>query len=359
MISIPQFREVDFQDPNLLGEGNLPSSGLYSSTFRLADVLQMLPGQANHAGAIFHKKNVLELTDTEYFYRATCSRSGLARLLCRFFSSISKHENVVRVRTTLGLFELFNERLGVFVRFFPQSRAGRAHHLAGMDFDGVKKFAQGMFRLSDTSFRLALHRDAMEDERWQSAANQDAALDLFMMTPALDPHCIRFASPDDANKLRNKRAFAQLLMNSFLRLAAEWDEEPFPQFGLFKTVITQSSDSIFVHPDSVKLLSEAFWGLAPWPILRKWKGDSSLLGRWADFQEMEQDFIADWVGRHVRVRARLSALVEQHDVRYVAVLTSIALLVSMNCSITLTFSVESPRLWIEILSSPDAEIYIG
>jgi hypothetical protein len=320
----------------------------------------MLPGQVNHAGAIFHIRNVLELTETEYLYRATCSQSGLARLICRFFSSISEHENVVRIRTTLGLFELRNERLGVFVHFLPQSRAAQAHPLAGTDFYGITRFAQGMFRLSDQAFGLAVGRDAAERERWQFAANQEATLDLFMMTPALDhPHCIRFTSPEDINKLRNKRTVAQLLMNSFLRLAAEQTEEPFPQFELFTTVITQSADAIFSTRDAVQVLSEAFWGACTMVYPEEMERRLRITRAMADFQEIEQDFIADSVGRSTRVRAKLIALAEQHDVRYVAVLTSIALIVSMNCSVTLSLSLESPQLWINILSSPDAGVYIA
>jgi hypothetical protein len=159
----------------------------------------------------------------------------------------------------LGLFKLRNKRLGVFVHFLPQSRAAQAHPLAGTDFYGITRFAQGMFRLSDQAFGLAVGRDAAERERWQFVANQKATLNLFMITPTLDyPYCIWFTSPEDINKLRNKRTVAQLLINSFLCLTAEQTEEPFPQFELFTTVITQSADAIFSTCNAVQVLSKAF-----------------------------------------------------------------------------------------------------
>lgn len=360
VVSIPQFREADFLDLNFLGEDNLPQSEFRSSTFRLADVLKILPGQPRHSSAMFRKRSVLELSESEYLYRAKCSRSGLARLICRFFCSIQRHENVVKVYTTLGLFELHDKRLGMIVHYFPQSRAIQAHPFAGEDFVSVIRFAQGMFRLGDQAMRLAFDQDATVREPWQLAANQHATLDLFMMTPALDhPHCIRFASQDDISKLRNKRTVAQIVMNSFLRIAAEQTEEPFPGFGLLTTVITQSADGIFSTLTAVPVLSEAVLGACTIAYPEEMERKIKITRAMADYQEMEQDFIAESIGRPAAIRARLRDLTEQYEIRYVTVLTAIALLVSMNCSVVLSLSVESPQLWIDILSALDEEVYVA
>jgi hypothetical protein len=149
VVSIPTFREANFHDTSLLDEGNLTLSGFYSSsTFHLADVLQILPGQTRNTGTIFLHRSVLQPTNFQHLYCAPCSRIGLARLICRFFSSISEHGNVIRIRTTLGLFELYNERLGIFVHFSPEACADQKHPLAQNHFDNVKRFAQGSFDLA-------------------------------------------------------------------------------------------------------------------------------------------------------------------------------------------------------------------
>jgi hypothetical protein len=79
----------------------------------------------------------------------------------------------------------------------------------------------------------------------------------------------------------------------------------------------------------------------------------------ADFREMEQDYIANPVGRLSKVRTRLDSLAKQYGMQYVAILVSIALISSMNCSVILSLSIESPRLWIEIVSPPDADVYVA
>lgn len=157
-----------------------PLSGLYSSsTFRLVDVLQILAGQARYTGTNFVNKTVLQLTNFQHQYCAPRSPIGLARLICRFFSSISENGNVITARVTIDLFELCSERLGTIVRFFPEARANQANLLARDHFDNVKGFVQGKFRLSKQSYQLGFHQNGPEDTRRQSVAVEEAPLIFF------------------------------------------------------------------------------------------------------------------------------------------------------------------------------------
>lgn len=78
-----------------------------------------------------------------------------------------------------------------------------------------------------------------------------------------------------------------------------------------------------------------------------------------DFREMLQNFSAQPFSRLSSVRAELDQLLQRKELAYVCVIVGIGLLASMNCSILLSLSVPSPRLWLDILSVPNSNVYVA
>lgn len=165
VMSIPHFRESNFQEFDHSG-----ISTLHSSTFRLADFLNMLPGQENHSRATFEVFTVAQLANSHHPYSSQCSQLGLAKLVCRFFNSMSGEGDCIRIRTTIGLFNLQREEIGIVVHFLTQNRAMQCHPLTQADFDIVRKSAQGKIRPSEPAFELVYNRNGAEDARWKSTS---------------------------------------------------------------------------------------------------------------------------------------------------------------------------------------------
>jgi hypothetical protein len=255
VILVPYFQPKNFQYFRAWRESNFQSS-----TFRLADLLEMLPGQVNHERAIFQVRELRELRDHEYPYKARCLKLGLATFICRHFHSLEAQEGRVDIRTTIGMFKIFSHGTGVVISFLPRNRAPTTHQLAAGDFQSIQRFAQGQVRLSPLSFELAYHREAAENELWIKAA-----IDLVILTPGLDhPQCIRFTTQRELEILETSREICKAVIRIFIRLVEDKSLEgieAFEQWEVVMPVFQQSRDADFVHPDSPKVISEACQGI--------------------------------------------------------------------------------------------------
>lgn len=176
VVSVPSFRESDFCEITPDANSHHSRSSFISSTFNLAELLEILPGQRRHTQAQFEDKSINDLGPPEQPYRCKCTRLGLTRLICRFFSSVSQHHDVTRIRTSVGRFTLQSEGFRTLVRFFPFEQADHApaHRLSNDDFDAVRRSAQGKLRLTPASYQIMRKQEhGSEDDLWINATLDD------------------------------------------------------------------------------------------------------------------------------------------------------------------------------------------
>jgi hypothetical protein len=152
-VSVPYFRLENFQCFRSWREGSLRSS-----TFRLADLLEMLPGQINHDLSTFKLKELREISEHDQTqpYLASCSGWGLAGFICRHFHSFATELGFIVIRTTVSMFKLSPRGSNVVIYLFPCDRVADTHQLASENFQGVRRFAQGQVRLSSVAVEMTL-----------------------------------------------------------------------------------------------------------------------------------------------------------------------------------------------------------
>jgi hypothetical protein len=352
VISIPHFLPENF-----LQFGSWRESNFRSSTFRLAHLLEMLPDQTNYNPAIFRTRELWRLRDCEHSYEAPCSRLGLAAFICRHFHSLAVKEAQIQIKTTVGTFKISSHGLSPLVSFFPQEKASETHPLAVQDFQNIQKFAQGQFRLSPIAYQKAYGRDRNDDERWVLAP-----MELAMLVPSLDhPPCIRFTTQPELILLRKSREICKAVMRVFIgHVNEEYPEgiEAIEKWELIMTVLKQSKDADFVHPQSVNMITEAFWEMCTAAYPEENTRAQILDFVHDDFQDMLHTLRAEPSIRYWRIKDRLGEFSEPYGLPYLCCFVAQALLTSMNCSIFLTISVTSSQEWLEFLIGPDTNVLI-
>lgn len=271
----------------------------------------MLPAQANYDQATFQVKELWGLGDHEYPYRASCSRLGLAAFVCRHFYSLAAEEGHVEIRTTVGTFKIFPQGPSATIHFSPLDRVPETHRLASGDFQSVRKFAQGQIRLSPVAFTRAYDREGSDDERWRVAPKR-----FMIMTPALDhPRCIRFVTQAELEMLEVSREICKVVMRVFIRFVdEEYPEgtEAIDQWESVMIVLQLYNSADFVHPDSVKMATEAYWAMCTtaFPVEDE---RGRILGNIVDdFVEILDILRAEPVVRSARVRDYLKEFFDQY-----------------------------------------------
>jgi len=296
VVSIPHFQPENFQH-----FGTWRESNFRSSTFRLADVLEMLPAQANYDRAIFQVKELRGLGDHEYPYKALCSRLGLAAFICRYFHSLAPAEGHIAIRITIDTFEIFPQGTSATIHFFPLDRVPETHRLASGDFQSVRRFAQGQIRLSSVAFESAHGREGPDDERWR-----EAPMRLAILTPALDhPRCIRFVTQAELEMLEVSREICKVVMRVFIRFVDEEHPEGTEEIDQWETIMTVLrlyKDADFVHPDSVKMVTEAYWAICTMAFAVENERGRTLSNVMDDFGEILDILRAEPVVRSARVK---------------------------------------------------------
>jgi hypothetical protein len=317
----------------------------------------MLPGQANCERAIFEVKQLRGLKDHEHLYRALCSRLGLAAFICRHFHSLAAQDGHVEIRTTVGAFKIFPQGSTAVIKFLPRDKAFETHQLAAGDFQNVQKFAQGQIRLSPFAFDRVYGREGGENERWK-----EIPIKLAILTAALDhPQCIRFVTQTELEILETSREICKVVMRTFIRLV---DEEPlegteaFEQWELIMTVFRQSRDADFVHPDSIRIITEVCGGICKL-VCPDDNARGQVLSKVVDdFGEILDILRGEPTARSARVRGYLKEFFERYGLPFVCCFVAQALIASTNCSIFLTISVASPQLWLEFLTGPEVDVFV-
>lgn len=317
----------------------------------------MLPAQVNYDRATFQVKELREFGDHDYPYRALCSRLGLAAFISRHFHSLAVEEGHIEIRTTVGRFKIFPQGPSAAIHFFPRDRVSETHQLAAGDFQSVQRFAQGKIRLSPVGFQLAYDQEGDDNERWR-----EAPINLAILTPALDhPLCIRFTTQVELEILETSREICKVVMRVFIRLV---DEEPpegteaIEQWELIITVLRQSRDANFVHPNSVKMITEAYWGICTMASPDENARRRILSNIVDDFGDMLVIQRAEPAVSSARIKDCLKEFSEQYGLPYVCCFVAQAFLTSMNCSIFLTISIASPQLWLEFLTGPEVDVFV-
>lgn len=357
VVSIPSFQKSDFPEITPDANSHPCGSSFISSTFNLTHLLEILPGQRRHTQAQFEDKNVNELGSPEQPYLSKCSRSGLTRLICRFFNSVSQHHDVTEIRTSVGRFTLQSEGFRTLVRFFPlgQGDHSPAHHLSNDDFDAVRRSAQGKLRLTPEGYQSMYEREhGSEDDLWIIATldNMTSAAGLSVAD------CIRFISEENINTLQNIRDFAQQLMNGFIRVL---DEKPdsFDEFESAIPALRTCATRIIAGAESTHLVTDASAALisTAYP-------DLDVMTRrvkecWDTYLDMLEEFRQHPGETHSTIRATLRELLELHGAGYVCVVVFYGLLVRTNCTTILERAVQAPQLWLHMVAHPEGEVLIA
>lgn len=352
VVSVPNFRPENFQHFRTWRESNFRSS-----TFRLADILEMLPAQANYDQATFQVKELQGLRDYGYLYRASCSRLGLATFICQHFYALAAEEGHVGILTTVGTFKIFPPASRATIHFFPLDRVPETHRLVPGDFQSVRRFAQGQIRLSPVAFRVAHGREGSDDERWRPPTR------FMIVTPSLDhPRCIRFVTQAELETLEASREICKVFMRVFIRFVDEEHPEgtgAIDEWGSIMTVLRLYSDSDFVHADSVKMVTEAYWAMNTMAFPVQNERARMLTKIMDDFVEILGILKAEPVVRSAQVKDYLKEFFGQYGLPYVCCFVAQAFLASMNCSIFLTISIASPQLWLEFLTGADVNVLVA
>jgi hypothetical protein len=353
VVSVPHFQPENFQRFRTWRESNFRSS-----TFRLADLLEMLPAQANHDQATFQVKELQGLRDYGYPYRASCSRLGLATFICRHFYTLAAEEGHVEIRTTVGTFKIFPPAPSAMIHFFPLDRVPETHRLASGDFQSVRRFAQGQIRLSPVAFTIAHGREGSDDERWRIPPRR-----FMILTPSLDhPRCIRFVTQAELETLEASREICKVVMRVFIRFFDEEHPEgtgAIDEWESIMTVLRLYNDSDFVHPNSVKMVTEAYWAMCTMAFPVENERGRILHKVMDDFVDILDILKAEPVVRSAQVKNYLKEFFDQYGLPYVCCFVAQAFLASMNCSIFLTISIASPQLWLDFLTGPEVNVFVA
>jgi hypothetical protein len=177
-----------------------------SSVFELADVLCLLPGQANSHALLSEQMSLAQVITDERTYYSRISQRGLLRLVCQHFYSISETEPALIVRTNIGTFEFVRTENGNTVRFLARERSAASIAPREQDFDSLQRSALGEFCLrKDNNANFFNGPDAPTGApRWISVRPRDVVtnVDLYHCK------CIRFMTATDYAELMNEEKFA-------------------------------------------------------------------------------------------------------------------------------------------------------
>jgi hypothetical protein len=239
-----------------------------------------------------------------------------------------------------------------------EHRAPATHLLASDDITSLRRFATGQIRLSSTAFELAFGRVGNDDERWTAMTIATAIL-----TPSLDhPPCMRFTTQTEHHLLETSREFCKAVMRTFIRLVDEGcltGTEAIDQWDLIMSVIRQFRDADFASPESVRMVTDAYWGICTMAMADQDARTRILRNVVEDLREMLDGAEVEPSVRSARVRDYLTNVFGRYGLPYVCCFAAHAFLVSMNCSIFLTISVVSPQLWLDFISSLEGDIVVA
>jgi len=315
----------------------------------------MLPGQRKHTQAQFEDKNVLELGSPEQPYHSRCSRSGLTRLICRFFYSVSQHHDHTEIRTSVGRFALEGEWRRTLVQFFPLDQADHAHHLSNDNFDNIRQSAQGKLRLTPQSYQTTNGREhGSEEDLWINAT-----LDNMMPSAGLSQlDCIRFMTKENINTLHNIRDFAQQLMNAFLRVV---DENPDSFVGL--ELVTQTMRIYALKSisgtEATRLVSEASWAINTTAYPEQDVRTRRVIECFDTYLDMLEGFRLHPGQTRSAIRGSFHELLESRGAGYVCVVVGYGFLARTNCITMLELAVQAPQLWLDMITHPEGEIFVA
>ena len=132
----------------------------------------------------------------------------------------------------------------------------------------------------------------------------------------------------------------------------------FSSLELTNAILKIYAETKTVHPGGQRKLAEVFWELGesvyPDADTRHDKIDEAR----GDFMDILHDFTDDPRMRLSTARAKLRELLERNGAAYICLVASLAFLVDSNCHYILALVVQSPQLWLDILTSPDADVYV-
>lgn len=266
---------------------------------------------------------------------------GLAAFICRHFHSLAAQEGHTDIRTTVSTFKIFPQGSSAVIYFNPRDRVSEAHQLAAGDFQCVRRFAQGHIRLIPAALELTSGQNGGSNERWKTSP-----IKLAILTPALDHlQCTRFATQTELEMLKTSREICKVVIRTFIRLVDEVSlegTEAVDQWELVMTVLRQSRDADFVHPDSVKMITEAYWGICTKVCPDQNARVQILTNVLDDFREIVDTLTVDPTVRSAKVKDYLREFYERYGLPYVCCFVAHAMLTSMNCLIFLTIVVASP-----------------
>lgn len=332
-------------------------SNFGSSKFRLANLLEMLPGQANHGEAVFEAWELQSHIDDDHALDSSCSRLGLASFICRYFHSVTDEGGHIAVRTTVGKFEIPHSGQGTAIRFFPQIRAPETHRMSTGDALSICKLADGQIRLSQNAFSADHNGEkGNESARWRRVPIRRAIL-----TPGLDlPPCVRFATQLEIDFLEKMREGSVAFIWAAIRFLDQGTGNNSTTRSAIMRTLSDYRSGIYSSPVTASTASESHWIVSAAAIGATGEGMQEIQRRMGP--TAIDEFVEILNGRtHINAR-ELDDLVTTLHLRHrflgFAYFIAHAIVISMNCSILLSLSCASPHSWIDFLTSSEVNVYI-
>lgn len=236
---------------------NVPKTLYFgSSVFELADVLQLLPGQANSDTLSVEEIPLADIICDERTYYSKISQTGLLRLVCQHFHSISETGNELSVRTNIGTFQFARTENGNTVRFAARERSATCIAPKDQDFDSLQESALGRFCIRENFNSDYFMKDAgiaIGPPEWISMRPNIA-----ITHSDLDHRsCIRFMTAQDYDEINREERFVDRILDLIFQVLEQrlshFDDYTKEGLGIVKTL----SMKVLTSPEHLGIATAA------------------------------------------------------------------------------------------------------
>ncbi|KAL5585689.1 hypothetical protein FOVSG1_013381 [Fusarium oxysporum f. sp. vasinfectum] len=345
-----------------------------SSSFELAAMLQLLPGQTRNGELETETLNLENLFHDEETYYCSCSSDGLLRFVTQHFVNVQDTAGHLVVNTDVGAFTFLKTDRRTLVRYNGNNRRQPAIAPQNQDFDSLKMCAAGKWCLREGDTQTGMEFTPGQVQRWVGPLTVDG---LLWITCIDHKNCLYFLSQETYLQVESRLKFARALgtalgwlFENSLDAFRSMDEALETKTVMDSTKITKVEDLPLLIIMTRRMLADAMHvqGSERAGESRHQDGVSGnnmvdqnpslafveRVGRYQDelFKLFEND------PSHVALQTRLlQTAADTPDI--VAGQLGAALLVKGNAEFILHRSIPSPALWLELLTSLNGYVFVG
>ncbi|KAL2842265.1 hypothetical protein BJX68DRAFT_270712 [Aspergillus pseudodeflectus] len=324
-----------------------PTNGVYGSgAFKLAAILQLLPGQANETLVQADEFGLHELVYDESTYYSRISKRGLLKLVSGKVSRISQEGGSLVAKTSIGSFSF---------------RRIDGKVLIMRIFSDVPPEDIGRLERDDSSPEIW-----MEDYEESTTTGSHSWTDpvdssIAIFYPDLDhPRCPRFMRVREYRQLEHQLQHNDDLLTSFIWVTQQRPDffesftQPLRLIQVLEHKRVEERRELEVNMSACRLiLSELASNLG----LQQQADRNRYLARCSNFHDDLLEVYGEGRSR-IAMQNHMLDLVER-DQPLVTGVSNLALLGRANAKFLLTLAIPAPDMWIEMLLDPERDLWIA